>query len=107
MRKLSFAFFLFIAAFCSAQQKFALVIGNGNYTGLSKLSNPVNDTKDIAAALSDIGFDVDVVLDGSLDQMESAVLKLKTGFRYRQIPTAFCFTPATGTVQQCELFDPR
>ena len=26
-----------------AQQKFALVIGNANYTGISRLNNPVND----------------------------------------------------------------
>ena len=27
----------------TSDQKFALVIGNGNYTGLSPLANPVND----------------------------------------------------------------
>jgi hypothetical protein len=60
-----------------AQQKFALVIGNGNYTSLSKLSNPVNDAEDVAKALYDLGFDVDTVYDGNLDEMESAVLRLK------------------------------
>ena len=50
--------------------KYALVIGNGAYTGLSRLANPVNDANDVAAALQGLGFTVDKVLNGSLDQME-------------------------------------
>ena len=57
--------------------KFALVIGNGAYTGLSRLTNPVNDANDIAAVLEELGFTVDKILNGSLDQMESAVMRLK------------------------------
>jgi len=60
-----------------AQQKFALVIGNSNYTGISKLTNPVNDANDMAAALQSLGFTVDKVLDGDLEQMEKAVDNLK------------------------------
>ena len=60
-----------------AQQKFALVIGNGNYTGISRLNNPVNDANDMEAALRELGFTVDKVLDGNLDQMENAVARLK------------------------------
>ena len=58
-------------------QKFALVIGNGNYTGITKLNNPVNDADDMAAVLQGLGFTVDKILNGSLDQMENAVLRLK------------------------------
>ena len=32
------------------QQKYALVIGNGNYTGISRLNNPVNDANDMETA---------------------------------------------------------
>ena len=39
------------AAKYTSDKKFALVIGNGNYTGLSPLANPVNDASDIAAVL--------------------------------------------------------
>jgi hypothetical protein len=62
-----------------AQQKFALVIGNGAYTGsgMSKLANPVNDANDVAAALQGLGFTVDKVLDASLEQMESSIIRLK------------------------------
>ena len=61
----------------STPQKFALVIGNGAYAGLSRLTNPVNDADDMAAALQDLGFTVDKVLNGNLDQMERAVSRLK------------------------------
>jgi formylglycine-generating enzyme required for sulfatase activity len=62
-----------------AQQKHALVIGNGAYagTGLPALKNPVNDASDIAAALKALGFEVDLVLNAGLDRMESAVDGLK------------------------------
>ena len=60
-----------------SQQKYALVIGNGNYSGISSLSNPVNDANDMEAALKELGFSVDKVLDGSLEQMENAVITLK------------------------------
>ena len=58
-------------------QKYALVIGNGNYSGISSLMNPVNDANDIAATLQGMGFTVDKVLNGNLEQMESAVFRLK------------------------------
>jgi len=57
--------------------KFALVIGNGNYTGLSRLANPANDANDVAAALTELGFTVDTVLNGSLERMENAVTLLR------------------------------
>jgi hypothetical protein len=75
------ALVLVILAFCSvvyAQQKFALVIGNGNYTALGRLKNPVNDAEDVAAVLNSLGFSVDMVLDGDLETMENAVMRLKS-----------------------------
>jgi len=58
-------------------QKFALVIGNGAYTGLAQLANPVNDASDMAAALESLGFSVEKVLNGTLQQMEDASERLK------------------------------
>ena len=78
MKKLFVIFLLLIsAAVCFSQQKFALVIGNGNYTGISRLTNPVNDANDIETALRSLGFTVEKVLNGNLEQMENAVLNLK------------------------------
>ena len=58
-------------------QKIALVIGNSAYTGLTPLANPVNDADDMAAALELIGFTVEKIQNGSLEQMEDAVIRLK------------------------------
>ena len=60
-----------------APEKFALVIGNGAYVDLTRLANPVNDANDIAAALRQLGFNVEIVLDGTMNQMEDAVLRLR------------------------------
>jgi len=79
MKKLLAVFVLFtgVAAISFAQQKHALVIGNADYTNFGSLKNPVNDASDIAEALRKLGFNVDVVRNGSLNQMEDAVIRLK------------------------------
>ena len=61
----------------AAPPKYALVIGNGVYTNLSRLANPVNDANDVTLALISLGFTVDKVLNGSLEQMENAVTRLR------------------------------
>ena len=53
-------------------QKFAMVIGNSTYTTLTPLANPINDANDIASVLEHLGFSVDKVLNGTLEQMENA-----------------------------------
>ena len=76
-RVLLFTVILFTAAFSFGQQKYALVIGNGAYTHVTKLNNPVNDANDVAAALQGLGFTVDKLLNASQEQMESAAIRLK------------------------------
>ena len=66
-------FFCVIATGLFPQQKYALVMGNADYIGVSKLRNPVNDANSMASALRGLGWTVDVVLNGNLDQMETAV----------------------------------
>jgi uncharacterized caspase-like protein len=61
----------------SVPQKFALVIGSGAYTGITRLANPVNDAGDISAALRGLGFTVDQQTNASRVQMEEAVTRLK------------------------------
>ncbi len=56
--------------------RYALVIGNGNYTELGKLKNPVNDAHDIGEALKSLGFQVDSLADADLPSMEDAVVRL-------------------------------
>ena len=64
------------AASYTSDNKYALVIGNGNYTGLSPLANPLNDANDITAVLEHLGFTVEKILNGNMTQMEDAVLRL-------------------------------
>jgi tetratricopeptide (TPR) repeat protein len=61
----------------SAQQKYALVFGNGAYRNLARLNNPVNDANDMRAALQELGFNVDIVINGSRIQMEEAIERFK------------------------------
>jgi hypothetical protein len=63
--------------FAWGENKFALVIGNGNYTGITRLNNPVNDAADMGAALRSLGFQVELVTDGDLDRMERTLTQLK------------------------------
>ncbi|MBU1230546.1 MAG: caspase family protein [Proteobacteria bacterium] len=64
------------------QRRVALVIGNGSYT-TAPLKNPVNDARDMAAALKALGFEVILRENASLAQMEGAVeefwVQLKKG----------------------------
>ncbi len=79
MKKLLLILFLIVVAggLSFAQQKYALVIGNADYTGIAKLRNSVNDANSVAAALESLGFTVEKVLNGDLDKMESAADRLK------------------------------
>jgi uncharacterized caspase-like protein len=79
-----------------AQQKYALVIGNGDYTGISKLNNPVNDANDMTAVLQELGFTVDKVVDGSLSQMEGAVTRLKNRLSVSRNSYGFLFYAGHG-----------
>ena len=50
----------------------ALVIGNGAYASVQKLSNPANDAADMAAKLESLGFGVTKLVDANLADMRKA-----------------------------------
>jgi uncharacterized caspase-like protein len=65
-----------------AGSRIALVIGNGHYPdAAAPLSQPINDARELSAALRRDGFDVDVVEDASKDDMARAVARLKHRIR--------------------------
>ena len=80
-KKIAVLILFLLPAIIFAQQntpeKYALVIGNASYTGLTPLANPVNDANDVTAVLEHLGFNVEKILNGTMIQMEDAVLKLK------------------------------
>jgi len=87
-----------------AAQKFALVIGNSNYVGMNRLANPANDANDIAAVLEHLGFKVDKVLNGNLDQMEEAVVRLKKNLSMTDNSYGFFFYAGHGVQSGGENF---
>jgi uncharacterized caspase-like protein len=56
-----------------AQNRYALVIGNAAYTRIDRLSNTLNDARDIAASLTKLGFAVDLKLNVTEKQFGDAV----------------------------------
>ena len=58
-------------------KRVALVIGNGAYENVAELNNPKHDSADLAAALSDVGFDVTL----HTDQTQSSMLSTLRDFR--------------------------
>ncbi len=76
---------LFLAAPASAlaaqqERRVALVIGNGAYPS-APLRNPVNDARDMAAALRSLGFEVISRENASLRQMEDALDQFWTSLK--------------------------
>lgn len=57
----------------AAPAKVALVIGNAKYAEVAALKNPENDAIDMAAALSEIGFDVTVKLNADIETFDDAL----------------------------------
>ena len=93
-----------VAAQNPAPQKFALVIGNGAYTSISPLNNPVNDADDMAATLQDLGFQVDKVLNGGLDDIENAVMRFKSLISLSRNSYGFFFYAGHGVQSNGENF---
>ena len=102
-QKMIFAFVLVLLPFAlfaqqkdAAPKKYALVIGNGSYKDLSRLTNPINDANDVAIALQGLGFSVEKLLNGSLDQMESSITRLKNRLSVQRDAYGFIFYAGHG-----------
>lgn len=87
---------LLSCTFVFAQQKYALVIGNTNYSGISPLTNPAKDANDMEAVLQELGFTVEKVLDGNLDRMQTAITNLQRRLRASTNSYGFFFYSGHG-----------
>ena len=67
--------FIFFAINISifAQNRFALVIGNNNYTTIGRLANPVNDATEVAARLRTLGYQVELKTNVGNAEMGRAI----------------------------------
>lgn len=70
-----------VTAPSAAQQteggRFALLIGNGAYEHNTRLQNPSHDAEDLAAVLSGVGFQAELLVDGTLADMEDALFRFR------------------------------
>lgn len=57
------AWLALLAPPAAAEKRVALVVGNSGYVNTTALANPANDASDVAAALTDAGFEVILGLD--------------------------------------------
>ncbi|GHV90479.1 hypothetical protein AGMMS50268_09820 [Spirochaetia bacterium] len=94
--------FLVLPFLATAQTQYALVIGNGAYSSIAKLNNPVNDATDMKAALEGLGFQVDLVTNGDRVQMEEAVTRLKNRLSVSKDAHGFFFYAGHGVQSQGE-----
>ena len=85
-RNVQFAFFavVFFSVFVApafADNRVALVIGNGAYVRAPHLQNPVHDAEDVAAALKRSGFEIIVATDLDKAGMDEAMIKFARAAR--------------------------
>ena len=59
--------------FAQEGQRFALVIGNGDYQHTTPLANPINDAIDIAGSLEKFGFQVALETNTTTASMDQAI----------------------------------
>jgi uncharacterized caspase-like protein len=65
----------------SADNRVALVIGNGAYSHAPHLLNPVHDAEDVAASLKRSGFEIMVATDLDKSGMEEAMIRFARATR--------------------------
>ena len=56
-----------------AEERIALVVGNGEYESVARLQNPVADGQLMAKSLESVGFKVTLLLDSNQDSMKRAI----------------------------------
>ncbi|MFH1090197.1 MAG: caspase family protein, partial [Pseudomonadota bacterium] len=68
-----FLVFFHTSSYSAEERRVALVIGNGAYTSLPALRNPVNDAEDMARALESCGFTVIKKINADQREMGGAI----------------------------------
>lgn len=102
---------LFVLAFCwisllgssvpsYASKQVALIIGNANYQNEIPLKNPINDAHDVAAKLTELGYDVEVAIDVSYNEMRIALAEFSQ--RSSQAEVALLYYAGHGIEMQKE-----
>ena len=69
---------MLIPLMSGAQDRHALVIGNGKYANIDPLPNPPNDVELVSKALEDVGFQVTLLVNADRRTMDRAAKKFAT-----------------------------
>jgi len=72
---------LFICNIAMPENKSALLISNGNYKNFSSLATPVGEAEALGKALSDLGFQVILLKNGTREQMLEALDTFGASFK--------------------------
>jgi len=64
---------IFTSVYAVTELRYALVIGNSNYENATKLSNPGNDSTDIAVTLKNLNFDTTLIQNATINQITKSV----------------------------------
>ena len=72
---------LFSARAASAEGRIALVVGNGAYSSITPLDNPVADARLMASSLEAVGFDVTLLIDADLATLKRGVADFGAALR--------------------------
>ena len=76
-------------------KRIAMIVGNSNYSdGSMNLANPKNDASDVADKLKDLGFDVILKLDATLEEMDKELTAF--GIKARNYDVALFFYAGHG-----------
>jgi uncharacterized caspase-like protein len=74
-----------------SEQRIALVIGNAAYAAPAALTNPVNDARDMAAALKELGFRVVLAENADHATMRRTIREFEDGMRRAKGVALFYF----------------
>jgi len=91
---------LLAAREAGAEDRVALVIGNGAYRAGAALANPAADARDVAAALRPLGFTVSLLTDAGLAQIEDALLAFRAALAARPGAVALFYFAGHGIQSQ-------
>jgi Flp pilus assembly protein TadD len=72
-----------------ARRRMALLIGNNQYSSAPRLQNAVNDAADLGRKLTELGFTVNVVTDGTLANVNTAISRYVSDLRPGDISLFF------------------
>jgi uncharacterized caspase-like protein len=78
---MALAIWLGLVAGAGAEPRIALVVGNGGYTAVGGLTNPVSDAQLMADTLQGLGFTVTLIRDGTKAGMSAGVAEFGAALR--------------------------